>query len=246
MSNEISKFDFYFREADGDDGDKVSVKVAPRENRGTDYNDDSTNVNVAPRANRGTDYNDDADTNDDENNNPADNDETTDQNAENDNTNNTDNNNDDTTDNNDDATNTTDDDTSVEPDTGDDGTDYNDEGDVDDGEVDDTPDDNNNADSDKERPKKYSLYLRYIKLYNMIDTFSDKIRGVVKDDASQNAVINKVVDNLHDLYDCMYEYMTIKFMDATYMETVIYFETVVNCVRLNFELLRNNKINLKQ
>ena len=80
----------------------------------------------------------------------------------------------------------------------------------------------------------------------MIDGFSEKIRAVVKDDPSQNAVINKVVDNLNDLHDGMYEYMTIKFMTATYVEAVIYFETVINCVRLNFELLRNNKINLKQ
>ena len=78
------------------------------------------------------------------------------------------------------------------------------------------------------------------------DGFSEKIRAVVKDDPSQNAVINKVVDNLNDLHDGMYEYMTIKFMTTTYVEAVIYFETVINCVRLNFELLRNNKINLKQ
>lgn len=238
--NEVSKFDFYFREADGDDGnDNVSVKVVPRENRGTDYNDDTTNVSVAPRTNRGTDYNNETDENtpdNDETEEPTDDTNTTD--TENNNENDTDVDTDDTND-----------DTVTEPDTGDDGTDYNDD-DVDNTETDDNTEDNteDNVDNnnDADRAKKYSLYLRYLKLYDMIDTFSEKIRTVVKDDSSQNAVINKVVDNLNDLYDGMYEYMTIKFMNASYMEAVIYFETVINCIRLNFELLRNNKINLKQ
>ena len=240
--NEVSKFDFYFREADGDDGnDNVSVKVVPRENRGTDYNDDTTNVSVAPRTNRGTDYNNETDENtpdNDETEEPTDDTNTTDTDVETD----TENNNENDTDVDTDDTN---DDTVTEPDTGDDGTDYNDD-DVDNTETDDNTEDNVDNDNDADRAKKYSLYLRYLKLYDMIDTFSEKIRTVVKDDSSQNAVINKVVDNLNDLYDGMYEYMTIKFMNASYMEAVIYFETVINCIRLNFELLRNNKINLKQ
>lgn len=240
--NEVSKFDFYFREADGDDGnDNVSVKVVPRENRGTDYNDDTTNVSVAPRTNRGTDYNNETDENtpdNDETEEPTDDTNTTDTDVETD----TENNNENDTDVDTDDTN---DDTVTEPDTGDDGTDYNDD-DVDNTETDDNTEDNVDNNNDADRAKKYSLYLRYLKLYDMIDTFSEKIRTVVKDDSSQNAVINKVVDNLNDLHDGMYEYMTIKFMNASYMEAVIYFETVINCIRLNFELLRNNKINLKQ
>lgn len=235
--NEMSKFDFYFREADGDeDGDNVSVKVVPRENRGTDYNDDTTNVSVAPRTNRGTDYNNDPDDNtpnDGETEEPTDTNNTTNDDTEVD----------------PDAENDTDggtDDTVTEPDTGDGGTDYTDDEDVDNTETDDNTEDNVDTTNDADRAKKYSLYLRYLKLYDMINTFSEKIRNVVKDDASQNAVINKVVDNLNDLYDGMYEYMTIKFMNSSYMEAVIYFETVINCIRLNFELLRNNKINLKQ
>lgn len=237
--NDVSKFDFYFREADGDEGDNISVKVVPRENRGTDYNDDTTNVTVTPRTNRGTDY-----TNDTEDN--TENDAATEEPTDTE-TNDTDTANTDTTET---ETNTEtdneDNDTVVEPDTGDDGTDYNDGVDDDNAETTDDTDTATDAVDDGERRKKYSLYLRYLKLYNMIDTFSEKIRNVVKDDASQNAVINKVVDNLNNLYDGMYEYMTIKFMNSSYMECVIYFETIINCIRLNFELLRNNKINLKQ
>ena len=224
--NERSKFDYYFREADGDTDDKVSVKVVPKDNSGTDYNDDTTNVTVRPRSNRGTDYNDDGEDSDNTTNASAGEPSTSD-----------------TNDNNDDN------DTGNEPDTGD-GTDYTDDESQGDGDGDNTEDgttgDEQNGNQSDDTSKKYSLYIRYLRLYDMIDGFSEKIRAVVKDDPSQNAVINKVVDNLNDLHDGMYEYMTIKFMTATYVEAVIYFETVINCVRLNFELLRNNKINLKQ
>ena len=54
--NPVSPYEKYFKEADGDENDQVSVTVAPRQNRGTDYSDDSNNVTVAPRSNRGTDY----------------------------------------------------------------------------------------------------------------------------------------------------------------------------------------------
>lgn len=254
--NETSKFDYYFREADGDEGDSVSVKVVPRENRGTDYNDDSTNVSVAPRANRGTDYNnDEGDTSSDNTDSSSEEPSTSNDNTDDTNDSGNDNNESDTgnepdtgdgDDYNDDSSGESGDDTGNEPDTGDDGTDYNDDSESDDGEdtSDDTSDESDGQNQDNS--KKYSLYLRYLKLYDMIDSFVEKIQAVIKDDPSQNAVINKVVDNLNDLHDGMYEYMTIKFMAATYVEAVIYFETVVNCIRLNFELLRNNKINLKQ
>lgn len=202
IRKEQSLFERYFREADEDD--KVSVKVAPRQNRGTDYSDDSTTVKVAPRTNRGTDYN-----------------------AE--------------------------DEQATEPDTGDGGgEDYTDDSQSGNTDEDaDTSDDNQTDDSesnedDADKKRKYSMYLRYIRLYELISTFSEYIRSIVKDDFTQNAVIKTVVNNLNDLYDGMYDYMIIKYKTASYVEVLLYYETVINCIRLNFELLRNNKINLKQ
>lgn len=254
--NEVSKFDYYFKEADDDEEEGVSVKVAPRNNRGTDYNSDDydgNNVNAAPRSNRGTDYTKDDDEGNDE---PDTGDDATDYTADDSEEPSDDNDTDNTGDNpleNDTGNETPaeDDDTGNEPDTGDDeATDYSSGGDgnqvsSDEGNGEENQDDDSQSTSPDER-KRYSLYLRYLKLYNMIDSFSEKIRAVVKDDPMQNAVLNKVVENMSDLHDTMYEYMTIKFSTASYVESVIFYETVINCVRLNFELIRNNKINLKQ
>ena len=233
--NEVSKFDLYFREAEEDEGGNVEVKVAPRANRGTDYSDETTRVNAAPRNNRGTDYTEDDDTpNDTETN-------TDSTDTENQPDDNTEDNAEDYTDNEDNT-----DDTGNEPDTGE-AEDYTNDS------SDDTQQDNtsDNQTDDTATPsaddrKKYNLYLRFLKLIDMIDSFTDKLRNIVKDDPVQNAVLSKVVDNLTELHDTMYEYMTVKFITAKYVEALIYFETTISIVKLNFELIRNNKINLKQ
>lgn len=251
--NEVSKFDLYFREAEEDEGGNVEVKVAPRANRGTDYSDETTKVNAAPRNNRGTDYTEDDDTandtetntdNNDTENQPDDN---TEDNAE-DYTDDEDNTDDTGNDDNTDDTSNEDnaDDTGNEPDTGE-AEDYTDDS------SDDTQQDNTSDNQTDDTPtpsaddrKKYNLYLRFLKLIDMIDSFTDKLRNIVKDDPVQNAVLSKVVDNLTELHDTMYEYMTVKFITAKYVEALIYFETIISVVKLNFELIRNNKINLKQ
>lgn len=246
IRKEQSLFERYFREADGDENDKVSVTVAPRQNRGTDYSDDSTSVKVSPRANRGTDYGADEETPDEP---ETGNDEDYSNDMSNDNTDSETNDSEESDDGSDADTT---DDAPDEPETGDDGgEDYSDDtsddsGDTDDGNNEtDTSDDGDGEDAE-EKKKKYSMYLRYLHLYELISTFSEHIRSIVKDDFTQNAVIKTVVNNLNNLYNGMYDYMVIKYKTSSYVEIMLYYETVINCVRLNFELLRNNKINLKQ
>ena len=196
-------FTRYFMEAD-DTEDQVSVKVAPRKNRGNDYSDDTTSVKVAPHQRRGTDYSAD------------------------------------------DAT----EETPTAPDTGDGGTDYSssdasgDEGDNS-GDTGESMDDSSNENTE-EKEKKFNMYKRYLNLYNMIENFLEKLRDVVKDNPSENAVIKTVTNNLNDLHDNMYDFMTIRFKDESYVQILVYFETVISVIQLNFELLRNNRIKLKQ
>jgi len=203
IENPISPFDRYFKEADGDDEDApVSVTVAPRSNRGSDYNDENTNVKVAPRSNRGNDYSADDETDD-----PVEEPETDGE---------SDYGNDESEDNTDD----TDDNTTDEEDTSEENT--------------------------EDSQKRYTMYLRYLRLYDVLNNITEKLKYIVKDDPDENAVIIKVTDNLNTIKSAMFDYMIMKFKSAQYVEILIYFETVINCIRLNFELIRNNKIVLKQ
>ena len=265
-------FTRYFCEAEGDD-DTVSVTVAPRANRGTDYNDDTNNVTVSPRNNRGTDYSsDDTDTDNEDTDNTDTNNEETTSTPEN---NTTDDNNgpstdDEGTDYTSDASddNTEDDETTGDegtddedtddegspdgPDTGDEGTDYTSAGD--DNDAEDNTDneespENNDSESEEdtqEKENKFYMYKRYMYLYNTIDEFISRIQLVVKDDVTQNAVIKTVTHNLTDLKQNMFDYMTLRYKSASYIQILLYFETAISIIKLNFELLRNNKINLKQ
>ena len=90
------------------------------------------------------------------------------------------------------------------------------------------------------------MYLRYLRLYDVLNNITEKLKYIVKDDPDENAVIIKVTDNLNTIKSAMFDYMIMKFKSAQYVEILIYFETVINCIRLNFELIRNNKIVLKQ
>lgn len=264
FSNPTSPFAMYFKEAPGDENDSVSVTVAPRKNRGTDY-DDTNNITVGPRTNRGADYaqedepdpqaepeqaetqepaTDDTqdetptepDTGDDGDTDYGANDEDPDQEdaAEGEG-----------------ADDGADGDAPDEPDTGgDDATDYSADGDDEGG---DAPEEDNGEGNDDQSPedkveanKKYHMYKRFMHLYNLLEVFIEKCRNIVKPDASQNAVIKTVANNLTDLYDNLFDYMTIKYKSATYIQVLLYFETAISIIQLNFELLKNNKINLKQ
>lgn len=259
IQNSISAYERFFTEAD-DNEDKISVKVAPRQNRGTDYGDDTNAVKVAPRSNRGTDYGAEDDESDAPENEKIpvtttepETDTETDYTS-------------------DDNTDDTEADTTEEEPTGDDGVeDEPDEGDGpytgDEDETDYSADDGADGDEEEteedveseeqtpqeenpkeatEKVKKFHLYKRYLRLYNAIDSFLEKIQNVVKNDATQNMVIKTVSNNLSDTHDTMFDYMTTKYKSQSYVQVMIFFETVISIVRLNFELLRNNKINLKQ
>ena len=241
-----SGYELYTRyfEADGEDGDSVTVTAAPRKNRGTDYSEVGT-VSVSPRANRGTNYaaeepTEDAPTDTDTPEEPTDNAETGEE----------------------PATDTTD---APEDTAGDDGEDADgpytgeDDGgptDYSDTDTEDTADaegDSSNDSEDQmseeekgEATKKYHMYKRFVHLYNVLQSLIERCRNVIKNDPFQNTVIKTVVNNLSDIYDNLFDYMTIKYKSATYVQVLIYFENAISAIRLNFELLRNNKINLKQ
>lgn len=213
-----SSFERYFMEADGDDT-KVSVTVAPRKNRGTDYGkeEDGTNVTVAPRSNRGTNYS--ADDEDELNNK-----------SQNDHEKETPNNN---------SLPPEEDDG---PDTGDGDTDYADDNPDDDSN--DEDDDGSDDEPSEEDIKKYNMYRQYLHLYRSIESMIDKIRDVVKNDVAKNAVIKKVTENLTNLTSNMFDFMTVKYATEPYTTIRLYFETSLAVVRLNFKLLSNNKITL--
>lgn len=260
---------------DEDDG-AINVTVAPRANRGRDYSDDTVRVTARPTASRGaTDYGADDDDagdtadaggDDTATDYAADDDTGTDDAGGED----TAADEGDTGDDTDTATDYGADDDDAAADTGDDtgddgdGASEGDGGDDTDGPTDYGADDDGGGDDSSgsedsgdqsssggnnnkgEALRKYHMYARFQHLYNVIETFIEKLRDVVKDDPAQNAVIKRVTTNFTNLHDNLYDFMMVRFSQASYVELLVYIEQAAAVCKLNFELLKNNRIELKQ
>ena len=239
-----------FIEADGDNEEQNNIVVRSNSRRGNNYNDETdNNVNVEPDgdASDSNDYNND-DSDDAGNNEENDND-NNDEETNNDNNNDGGEGNDYNNEGNNDNDNA-DDGADGDQDNGDggEGNDYNNEGNNEGGDGE-NPEDNNeeNADNstDNENTKRFSMYIKYTKLYNNLSVYIDKLKNVVSDDLVSNTTVRVVANNLEDLKTNLYDFMTIKFKTVDYIKILTFFETALSIVKLNFELLRNNKINIK-
>lgn len=89
--------------------------------------------------------------------------------------------------------------------------------------------------------RKYNLYRDYIKLYNSISSYIEKLEISRPDNIESNIVINSVLNKLHRAKDSLYEYMTIKYTDSSYLASLMFFQQAISVVRLCFSLIRNNK-----
>lgn len=105
---------------------------------------------------------------------------------------------------------------------------------------------NDNGDSKGEALRKFHMYGRFTHLYEVIENINEKLRDIVKDDPTQNAVIKRVTGNFNTLHDNLYDFMMVRFQKSSYVELLIYMENALAIAKLNLELLRNNRIELKQ
>ena len=145
-----------------------------------------------------------------------------------------------------------------EPDTGEDTTADGDEIDVD-GEDDDlsvdddAPDetggedtgtDDNDTSGKKERTDesllKYSLFLDMKKLYNAIKSYYTRLEGINETNINYGMVTKTCTTNLHQLEDMVYDFMTIRFIDESYVTCKLFYEKVITSIGLIFDMLEQN------
>lgn len=97
-----------------------------------------------------------------------------------------------------------------------------------------------------ERQKRYNMYQELMYLYNSNKAFISKLENIIRDDIESNAVINTVVGKLRDIDDIMFEFMTVRFMSTNYVEILTFYHSILSAIRLNFQMIKNNKEYLKQ
>lgn len=87
--------------------------------------------------------------------------------------------------------------------------------------------------------RKYNLYKEYMSLYNACDNYISKLENILKNDFEENQIIRISVNNLRDIKDILYDYMTIRFQLNTYVQSLLFYQKMVVAVQLVFNLLKS-------
>ena len=123
--------------------------------------------------------------------------------------------------------------------------DAGDEGGGEDVEADDTEDGTSQTGqtNNTENQLKFSLYRNLKNLYITIQNYESQLDEMVASSYNFNMVIKSASNKMANLEDLMYDYMTLRFKDATYIESMEFYQKCLATLELIFELLRSNKEN---
>lgn len=91
--------------------------------------------------------------------------------------------------------------------------------------------------------RKYNLFKEYMSLYNACNNYISKLENILKDDTLQNQIIRTSVNNLRDIKDIIYDYMTIKYPINSYIQSLLFYQKMKVSIQLIFSLLKNSKNN---
>ena len=94
-----------------------------------------------------------------------------------------------------------------------------------------------------ENQLKFSLYRNLKNLYITIQNYESQLDEMVASSYNFNMVIKSASNKMANLEDLMYDYMTLRFKDATYIESMEFYQKCLATLELIFELLRSNKEN---
>lgn len=154
----------------------------------------------------------------------------------------------------DDTDYTTDNETDTETDAGDnepttDDTDYtagDDAGDgdtetdtTDDTNQDDTTQQNTGLDDPDDKTHKFILFKKCISLESALSNYIQKLSGIMSDDLECNHIYKKITNNLKELDEMLHDYMTIKFENATYIQSMLFYQRLLASVGINLDMLKH-------
>ena len=94
-----------------------------------------------------------------------------------------------------------------------------------------------------ENQLKFSLYRNLKNLYITIQNYESQLDELVASSYNFNMVIKSASNKMANLEDLMYDYMTLRFKDASYIESMEFYQKCLATLELIFELLRSNKEN---
>ena len=138
-----------------------------------------------------------------------------------------------------DTTKTDDDLDSLESDTDDPTTEPNKEGD-DTGDVENSNDEQMNNDNDQDNENNKFLIKDYLELYNRLEEIMEKITSNETFKFSRDTVYNKARINIEKIKDMLFDYITLRFNNESYISNLYHFNMVIQAVNVNVAMIENS------
>ena len=95
-----------------------------------------------------------------------------------------------------------------------------------------------------ENQLKYTLFRNMKSLYLAVKNYEESLDSLNTPSMNYNSAIKVANNKLADLEEMMYEFMTLRFRDETYISCMEFYQKCLVTIQFIFELLRNNKENL--
>ena len=87
---------------------------------------------------------------------------------------------------------------------------------------------------------KYSLFLDMKKLYNAIKSYASRLEDSAESNINYGMVTKTCATNLHQIENMLYDFLTIRFVDESYVSCKLFYEKTVTSVGMVFNLLEQN------
>lgn len=87
---------------------------------------------------------------------------------------------------------------------------------------------------------KYSLFLDMKKLYNAIKSYTSRLEDSAESNINYGMVTKTCATNLHQIENMLYDFLTIRFVDESYVSCKLFYEKTVTSVGMVFNLLEQN------
>lgn len=114
------------------------------------------------------------------------------------------------------------------------------------GEEDSSTDDGTDDSGDGEKPsdeqiRKYSLYKKFTRLNETLDTICDSLSSMMSDNSEINQKYKTVAQKLKELNQLLSEYMILKFASASYIQSMLFYQRSLAIVDINLNILKDLK-----
>lgn len=93
--------------------------------------------------------------------------------------------------------------------------------------------------------RKYKLFQNYMSLLNALDNYTAKLESRLCDDYTTNKIFHKAIDQLQDIRDLAFDFVTMKFEISTYVQSLLFYENLIVMIQLVFEFIEKSFSMLK-